>query len=184
MPVSQTCEIVRAKGKIRHLVGKFGTKTILVISNAKQTISIGFTIVGWMDTQSFIVKSLFPEGHIFATFKQLDQSAKLFLDAWAISKVHGQSKIYCAHGISRGKSTKLCSDVSLQRKQSPSEKAKCKCPFEIRYSPQGRPKKVTPSSIPIILLKANITGCVYEHNCTMDTAKSSTCFPNQWTKHS
>jgi hypothetical protein len=90
---------------------------------------------GRRDQDVFIVKakSLFPEGCFFASFKQLDQAAKLFLDAWAISKVHGQSKIYCARGISRGKSTKLCSDVCLQQKRSPSEKEKFKCPFEIRY---------------------------------------------------
>jgi hypothetical protein len=61
---------------------------------------------------------------MFASFKQLDQVAKLFLDAWAISKVHGQSKIYCAHGVSHGKSPKLHSIVTMLQNILLTEKEK------------------------------------------------------------
>jgi hypothetical protein len=84
---------------------------------------------------------------MFASFKQLNQVAKLFLDAWAIPKVHGQSKIYCAHELSCGKT----------------EKEKCKCLFEICYIPQGRSKKTTLEAKPVVFLLVKITGCVYEH---------------------
>jgi hypothetical protein len=97
------------------------------------------------------VMIVFPKGRMFARFKQLDQVAKLFLDAWVISKVHGgQSKIHCAHGLSHGKSQQLHSAVSLQRKCSPAEKAKHNCSFEIKYySPHDKPKKTTPDTNPI-----------------------------------
>jgi hypothetical protein len=99
-------------------------------------------VSGKRDHAAFIVKAqiLFPFGRIFANFKQLDQVAKQFLDAWAISKVNAQSKICCSHGVSRGKTSKLHPNILLQRKRGPTEKSKCQCPFEIRYSPQGKPK--------------------------------------------
>jgi hypothetical protein len=73
---------------------------------------------GKRDHDAFVTKAqiLFPVGRLFASFKQLDQVSKLFLEAWAISKVHGQRKIYCAHGESRGKKRKLHLVTSMQRK--------------------------------------------------------------------
>jgi hypothetical protein len=130
---------------------------------------------GKRDQAAFVAKAkiIFPKGcSMFASFEQLDQGVtKLLLDVWAISRVHGQSKIHCAHGLSHGKSHKLHSTVSMRRKCSPTEKEKlCKCPFEIRYSPQGKPKKTTPDTKPVVFILVKITECVYEHNCSMDTA--------------
>jgi hypothetical protein len=42
---------------------------------------------------------LFPPDRKFASFKQLTQSYEMFLDAWAIVKVHSQKKICsCFYG--------------------------------------------------------------------------------------
>jgi hypothetical protein len=130
---------------------------------------------GKRDHDAFVTKAkiLFPQGRLFASFKQLDQVSKLFLEAWAVCKVHGQRKIYCAHGVSRGKKPKLHHDTSLQRKRGVSEKEKCKCPFEIRYSPQGKRKGDT---TPDIFFRVKLTGCTYEHNCSMDTASHRLAF--------
>jgi hypothetical protein len=135
-------------------------------------------VTGKRDHAAFIVKArtLFPIGRVFASFKQLDQVAKQFLDAWAISKVHAQSKICCSHGVSRGKTQKLHSDITLQRKRDKTEKEKCQCPFEIRYSPQGVFKKYSPEYKPTIFYSVKITGCVYEHKCSMDTQSHRLAF--------
>jgi hypothetical protein len=108
-------------------------------------------------------------GRLFASFKQLNQVAKQFLDAWAISKVNAQSKICCSHGVSCGKTKKLHPNIILQCKRDPTKKSKCQCPFEIQYSPQGKPNKTTPDTKPLIFPPVKITGCVYEHKCSMDT---------------
>jgi len=134
---------------------------------------------GQRDHAAFVEKAtlLFPLGRLFASFKQLDQASKLFLDAWAVSKVHGQSKIYCAHGISRGKQVnKRHYDVGMQRSRLTSEKARCQCPFEIRYSPQGQTRQFVADSKPVIFLQVKLTGCVYEHTCSMDTASHRLAF--------
>jgi hypothetical protein len=135
-------------------------------------------VTGKRDHAAFIAKAkmMFPVGRMFASFKQIDQVAKLFLDAWAISKVNGQSKIYCAHGLSRGKTKQLHSTVSMRRNCSQTEKEKCQCPFEIRYSPQGRVKKKTPSTKPVVFLTVKVTACVYEHKCSMDTTSHRLAF--------
>jgi hypothetical protein len=47
--------------------------------------------------ESFKVKSaqLLSLRRIFVSFKQLDQVSKMFLDAWAINKVHYGKRIHC-----------------------------------------------------------------------------------------
>ena len=47
------------------------------------------------------VGQLFPKGRVFASYTQLVQASKVFLDAWAVQKVHGQKKITCSYGINR-----------------------------------------------------------------------------------
>jgi hypothetical protein len=48
------------------------------------------------------ISVLFPPGRVFASFTQLVQASKLFLDAWAIQKVHASKKISCHYGQSLG----------------------------------------------------------------------------------
>jgi hypothetical protein len=52
------------------------------------------------------IGKLFPKGRMFASFTQLVQASKVFLDAWAVQKVHGQKKITCSYGINRGKKSR------------------------------------------------------------------------------
>jgi hypothetical protein len=74
---------------------------------------------GKREQAAFVAKAtiIFPLGRIFASFKQLDQVAKLFIDMWAIAKVHGHGKIYCAHGVSHGKFQKLHSIINYVARQ-------------------------------------------------------------------
>jgi hypothetical protein len=55
---------------------------------------------GERDEAKFVenCQPLFPLGRIFASHKQLDQVAKMFLEAWAISKAHNGKKISCHLG--------------------------------------------------------------------------------------
>jgi hypothetical protein len=43
---------------------------------------------------------LFPVGRWFASFKQLTQACGMFLETWAVVKVHLQKKIWCFYGMS------------------------------------------------------------------------------------
>jgi hypothetical protein len=42
------------------------------------------------------IAKLFPPGRIFASFKQLDQAADMFLGAWAVKKTTHFKSIQCA----------------------------------------------------------------------------------------
>jgi hypothetical protein len=81
MPVSHTCtyskssnlesddkewtkQIVHAKGKICHLVGKFGIKHIFVISYTKQMMRLGFAIAVYLATQSFEEPTRIPKQNL------------------------------------------------------------------------------------------------------------------------
>jgi hypothetical protein len=46
---------------------------------------------------------LFPRDHIFASEKQIEQGADMFMDAWACHKVHDGKKIMCHYGLSSKK---------------------------------------------------------------------------------
>ena len=61
------------------------------------------------------ISVLFPPGHVFASFTQLVQASKLFLDAWAIQKVHAGKKISCHYGKSQGTTPPLHSELSKRR---------------------------------------------------------------------
>jgi hypothetical protein len=87
---------------------------------------------GKRSPEAYLLKiaKLFPPGRVFASFKQLVQSSKMFLDAWAVQKVHGQKKITCSYGVNRGKRKKLHPDVLKRRNQLASIK-NISCPFFI-----------------------------------------------------
>jgi hypothetical protein len=70
------------------------------------------------------------------------------------------------YGESPGKNKKLHPVITLQCKRVQTQKERCKCPFEICDSPQG---KVKMSTTPDIFCNVKLSGCVYEHNCSMDT---------------
>jgi hypothetical protein len=83
------------------------------------------------DLKAFKVKAalLLPKGRIFVSFKQLDQVSKMFLDAWAINKVHVTKCIRCFYSESSVKKSRLHKDSAKCRKVETSVKNVYKCPF-------------------------------------------------------
>jgi hypothetical protein len=49
------------------------------------------------------ISKLFPPGRIFASFKQLDQAADMFLGAWAVKKTTHSKSIPCAYSSAHDK---------------------------------------------------------------------------------
>jgi hypothetical protein len=80
------------------------------------------------------ISQLFPSGRIFASFKQLDQAAKMFLGAWAIKKTSHSKSIQCAYSVTHDKQDRKHPDLTKRRKIEPTLNSVYKCPFIIRYS--------------------------------------------------
>jgi hypothetical protein len=110
------------------------------------------------------ISILFPPGRVFASFTQLVQASKLFLDAWAIQKVHQSKKITCHYG-NTGKSPSYHPNVSKQRKQKVSLKAQ-DCPFFISYALMGVIKS---AKKPDVFYLARVVSVNYTHTCCMST---------------
>ncbi len=77
---------------------------------------------------------LFPSGRMFASFKQIDQAADMFLGAWAIKKTMHSKSIQCSYSATHDKKDRKHSDPYKRRKLEPTLKSVYKCPFIIRYS--------------------------------------------------
>ena len=101
---------------------------------------------------------------MFASFTQLVQASKLFLDAWAIQKVHGQKKITCHYG-KIATPPKIHPDVSKRRTRKASVKS-LGCPFFISYSLVNF---VASDMKPNIFYHARVTSVNYQHTCCMST---------------
>jgi hypothetical protein len=73
------------------------------------------------DIDAFKVKAaiLLPKGRIFVSFKQLDQVSKMFLDAWAINKVHVTKGIPCFYSKTSNKKPRLHPDTPNDRRVEP-----------------------------------------------------------------
>jgi hypothetical protein len=107
---------------------------------------------------------LFPTGRVFASEKQIDQVADMFMDGWACKKCHDGKKIMCHYGVSFKKKKELVVDALVPREISQSQKERCQCPFTIRYSHQG--KKVSVKK-PGLFYLAKITHVNPVHTCGM-----------------
>jgi hypothetical protein len=85
------------------------------------------------DLDAFKVKAakLLPRGRIFVSFKQLDQVSKMFLDAWAINKVHVTKLLCCFYSETSNKKPRLHDGPANCRKIETSAKTVYKCRFEI-----------------------------------------------------
>ena len=114
------------------------------------------------------ISKLFPQGRVFASYTQLVQASKMFLDAWAVQKVHGQKKITCSYGINHGKKPEEPhADPRKQRKQKSSLKmTDTPCPFFISYSLVNCTKYGRKPD-PFYFVK--VTSVQYNHNCPMST---------------
>ncbi len=146
---------------VREIESCFPTKE--EISNTSEGDNI-------RDLDAFKSKAakLLPHGRIFVSFKQLDQVSKMFLDAWAVNKVHVTKRICCSYSATSNKKSRLHPDRAKRRKVETSAKTLYQCPFQIRYSFMNYSKK-TPTKKPNIFYRVKITGVNYEHTCQLST---------------
>jgi hypothetical protein len=114
------------------------------------------------------IAQLFPLGRIFASFKQIDQAADMFLGAWAIKKTSHSKSIQCAYSATHDKKDRKHPDVSKRRKLEPTLKSVYKCPFIIRYSFVAYCKNRALKK-PDIFYRVKITHINYVHACQMTT---------------
>jgi hypothetical protein len=113
------------------------------------------------------IAKLFPVGRIFASFKQLDQAADIFLSSWAIKKTHHGKCIQCSYSSPINKK-RSHADTMLRRKHEPSLKSVYKCPFGIRYSYLAYSNNKNLKK-PDVFYQVKITSVNYEHSCQMTT---------------
>jgi hypothetical protein len=114
------------------------------------------------------IAQLFPKGRMFASFKQLDQAADMFLGAWAVKKTNHSKSIQCAYSTSHTKKDRRHADVSKRRKLEPTLKSVYKCPFVIRYSYVAYCKNKALKK-PDIFYHVKITNVNFQHTCQMTT---------------
>jgi hypothetical protein len=129
------------------------------------------------------ISKIFPSGRIFASFKQLDQAADMFLGAWAVKKTTHSKSIQCAYSSSHDKKRKHA-DPSRRRKLEPTLKDIYKCPFMIRYSFVAYSKNRAVKK-PDIFYHVKITTVNFVHTCQLTTIfhrqalqKSGSCQPD------
>ena len=123
-------------------------------------------LTGERDKDIFAEKCLllFPKGRVFASEKQIDQVADMFMDGWACKKSHDGKKIMCHYGVSSKKKKEYVVDALLPREIVPSKKELCQCPFRIMYSHQGKKASLKK---PGIFYLAKITNVNPIHTCGM-----------------
>ena len=115
---------------------------------------------------------LFVKGRIFASFKQLDQAADMFLEAWAVSKSHNGKRISCS--FSQDTKKRKAAVVPLEdppistHEHSVSLKEQTKCPFKILYSYVNH-KEINKK--PGIFYQVKITTVDPKHTCQMSVAQ-------------
>jgi hypothetical protein len=112
------------------------------------------------------ISQLFSPGHFFASFKQLDQVADIFLGVWAVKKIHNSKSICCAYSRTRKKKDRKHIDLSKRQKLEPTLKSVYKCPFTIRYSFVAYCKNKALKK-PDIFYHVKITQVNYQHTCQM-----------------
>jgi hypothetical protein len=77
---------------------------------------------------------LYPCGWMFASFKQIDQAADMFLCTWAIKKTMDPKSIQCSYSSTHDKKDRKHLNPGKTRKLEPMLKSIYKCPFIICYS--------------------------------------------------
>jgi hypothetical protein len=80
------------------------------------------------------IAQLFPFGHIFASFKQIDQGADMFLGDQAIKKTSRSKSIQCAYSATHDKKDRKHPDLSKRCMLEPTLKSIYKCPFITWYN--------------------------------------------------
>ena len=111
---------------------------------------------------------LFPSGRMFASFKQIDQAADMFLGAWAIKKTMHSKSIQCSYSSTHDKKDRKHPNPDKRRKLEPTLKSVYKCPFIIRYSFVAYCKNKALKK-PDIFYRVKITHVNFVHTCQMTT---------------
>ena len=111
---------------------------------------------------------LFPCGRMFASFKQIDQAADMFLGAWAIKKTMHSKSIQCSYSSTHDKKDRKHPNPDKRRKLEPTLKSVYKCPFIIRYSFVAYCKNRALKK-PDIFYRVKITHVNSVHTCQMTT---------------
>ena len=111
---------------------------------------------------------LFPCGRLFASFKQIDQAADMFLGAWAIKKTMHSKSIQCSYSSTHDKQDRKHPNPDKRRKLEPTLKSVYKCPFIIRYSFVAYCRNKALKQ-PDIFYHVKITHVNFVHTCQMTT---------------
>jgi hypothetical protein len=114
------------------------------------------------------ISLLFPCGRMFASFKQIDQAADMFLGAWAIKKTMHSKSIQCSYSSTHDKKDRKHPNPDKRRKLEPTLKSVYKCPFIIRYSFVAYCRNKALKK-PGVFYKVKITHVNFVHTCQMTT---------------
>jgi hypothetical protein len=114
------------------------------------------------------IAQLFPSGRIFASFKQLDQAADMFLGTWAVKKTPHSKSIQCTYSATHNKKDRKHADVSKRRKLEPTLKSVYKCSFIVRYSFVAYCKNKALKK-PEVFYHVKITHINFHRTCQMTT---------------
>jgi len=109
------------------------------------------------------MKSFCTPGRFFSSPYQFHQALKLLCSKWSVSVAHRHFSIVC-HYCKRD-TYKPHHDVSKRRK--PRESRSYSCPFAIRYSIPGMPRK---NRKPRMLYRVKLTTVNLHHTCSLNTS--------------
>ena len=101
-------------------------------------------------------------GRYFSSPDQFQQAFKILCSKWSVNVAHRHNSIVCHYR--KPDKYKPHDDPSKRRK--PRESCSYDCPFSIRYSIPGRPKK---NGKPRILFKVKLTTVNLHHSCPLNT---------------
>ena len=118
------------------------------------------------DQEDFLdaCNKLFPQKRIFASHRQLDQVADMFLSSWGVKKKHSGQQIRCFYSPDHNKKNRRVQDETKRRSVTPSPKEVVSCPFFINYSILGSCK-----GVPKLFHRVRISRTCFEHTCNPST---------------
>ena len=109
-------------------------------------------------------EKLFAKKRIFASHRQLDQVAEMFLSSWGVKKKHCGQQIRCFYSPDHNKMKRLTNNESKRRTVKQSPKEIVSCPFVINYTCINHNK-----SLPKLFHQVRITSCCFNHTCNPST---------------
>ena len=104
---------------------------------------------------------MFPVGRVFASSLQLQQTARKFLDQWAVSSTSTGKQIRCYYSKPPNRKDRVPTGARSRR-----DNKSCNCPFAIRFQMKEVRKH---SYIPPSFYMVRISSVNFTHTCTLDT---------------